>query len=95
MTPLTPVTPLLDGTVRRWPLERILFVLAGSMTIVSAALSAAVSPWFLVLTAFAGVNQWLCVIGRSCPTSMLIKRACGVPSVLYPATRSSMEEINA
>ncbi len=87
--------PPLNGTVRRWPLERILFALAGSMTILSAVLSAVVSPWFLVLTAFVGMNQWLYVLGRACPTSMLIKRACGVPSVLYPTTRSRMEEINA
>ena len=43
----------------RWPLERVLFALAGSMTLLSAALAALVSPWFLLLTAFVGVNQWL------------------------------------
>lgn len=38
----------------RWPLERVLFVMAGTVTIVSAILAALVSPWFLILTAFVG-----------------------------------------
>ena len=39
-----------------WPLERALFAMAGTVTLLSAALAAAVSPWFLVLTAFVGVS---------------------------------------
>ena len=35
----------------RWPLERVLFALAGSMTLVAAALGAFVSTWFLLLAA--------------------------------------------
>ena len=42
---------------QQWPLERVLFALAGTMTLLSAALAALVSPWFLLLTAFVGVNQ--------------------------------------
>ena len=34
-----------------WPLERVLFALAGTVVLVSALLVAAVSPWFLLLTA--------------------------------------------
>jgi hypothetical protein len=63
----------------RWPLERILFAMAGTMTLVSAVLAAAVSPWFLLLTAFVGVNQWLYVTVRGCPASVVLKRA-GVKS---------------
>ncbi len=36
----------------RWPLERVLFALAGSMTLISAALAVLISSWFLLLTAF-------------------------------------------
>ncbi len=50
-----------------WPLERVLFALAGTMTLISAALAALVSPWFLLLTAFVGVNQWLYVVVGACP----------------------------
>ena len=52
---------------RTWTLERSLFALAGTMTLLSAALAALVSPWFLLLTAFVGVNQWLYVVVGACP----------------------------
>lgn len=63
---------------RRWPLERVLFALAGSMTLLSALLAALVSPWFLLLTAFVGFNQWLFVGTGGCPASLLLERALGV-----------------
>ncbi len=69
----------------RWPLERVLFAMAGSMTLLSALLAAVVSPWFLLLTAFVGVNQWLYVSLRACPASLVLKRACRLRSSLYPA----------
>jgi len=68
----------------RWPLERVLFALAGSMTLLSAALAALVSPWFLLATAFVGVNQWLYVVLRACPASLILRRRFGLRSVLYP-----------
>lgn len=58
----------------RWPLERVLFAMAGTMTLLSALLAAFVSPWFLLLTAFVGVNQWAYVTVRGCPASMVLKR---------------------
>jgi hypothetical protein len=61
-----------------WPLERILFALAGTMTLLSAGLAAFVSPWFLLLTTFVGINQWLYVVVGACPASIVISRACGV-----------------
>jgi hypothetical protein len=57
-----------------WPLERILFALAGTMTLLSALLAALLSPWFLLLTALVGVNQWLYVTLRDCPASMVLRR---------------------
>jgi hypothetical protein len=63
-----------DDTSRRWPLERVLFALAGTMTLLSAALAAVVSPWFLLLTAFVGVNQWLYVLFGACPASIVLRR---------------------
>jgi hypothetical protein len=67
-----------------WPLERVLFALAGSVTLISAVLAALVSPWFLVLTAFVGVNQWLYVIAGACPASLILGRLFGLRSVVYP-----------
>jgi hypothetical protein len=67
-----------------WPLERVLFALAGTMTLLSALLAAEVSPWFLLLTAFVGVNQWLYVTLGACPASFVLSRLFGLRSVLYP-----------
>ena len=61
----------------RWPLERILFALAGTMTLLSALLAAFVSPWFLLLTVFVGVNQWLFVTIGGCPASLALTRLTG------------------
>jgi hypothetical protein len=58
----------------RFSLQRILFALAGTMTLLSAALAAFVSPWFLLLAAFVGVNQWLYVTVRACPASLVLSR---------------------
>lgn len=62
-------------TASRWPLERILFALAGTMTLASAVLVATISQWFLILTAFVGVNQWLYVLFAACPASIVLERA--------------------
>ena len=60
-----------------WPLERILFALAGTMTLIAVALAAAVSPWFLLLAAFVGVNQWVYVALGACPASLVLARLTG------------------
>ena len=67
----------------RWPLERVLFALAGSVALLSAALAAFVSPWFLLLTAFAGVNQWLYALAGFCPASIVLQRTCRLRSAFY------------
>ena len=67
---------------RGWPLERVLFALAGTVTLLSAILAAFVSPWFLVLTAFVGLNQWLYVAFGACPASLILARLFGLRSAL-------------
>jgi hypothetical protein len=61
-----------------WPLERVLFAMAGSVTLVSALLAAVVTPWLLLLTAFVGISQWLYVLTGSCPASFVLERAFGL-----------------
>ena len=70
-----------------WPLERALFAMAGSVTLLSAALAAAVSPWFLLLTAFVGVNQWLFVVAGGCPVSLVLTRVFGLRSATKEVAR--------
>ncbi len=71
----------------QWPLERVLFALAGTVILISTALTALVSAWFLVLTAFVGVNLWLYVLVGACPASYVLRRALHLNSVVYPETR--------
>jgi len=58
----------------KWPAERVLFAMAGSMSLISALLAAVVSPWFLLLTAFVGVNQWMYVTLGACPASVILRK---------------------
>jgi len=70
-----------------WPLERALFAMAGTVTLLSAALAAAVSPWFLLLTALVGVNQWLFVVAGACPVSLVLTRVFGLRPAVKEVVR--------
>jgi hypothetical protein len=61
-----------------WPLERVLFALAGPVTLTAVLLAVFVSSWFLLLAAFVGINQWLFVVAGGCPASLLLERATGL-----------------
>ena len=71
-----------------WPLERILFALAGTMTLLAVALATTISPWFLLLAAFVGINQWLYVTVAACPASLVLGRTLGLTAC---AARTSRE----
>jgi hypothetical protein len=73
-----------------WPLERVLFALAGTMTLLSVLLAVLISPWFLLLTAFVGVNQWLYVVVGACPASLVLTRACKLRSAVYPREHATI-----
>jgi hypothetical protein len=61
-------------------LERILFLMAGTVTGLSALLSAFVSPWFLLLTGFVALNQLAFVAFGDCPSSWVLRNKLGVRS---------------
>ena len=80
----------------------MLFALAGTMTLVAAALGAFVSKWFLLLAVLVGVNQWLYVLLGACPASIVLRRTCRLRSAIYPnpgdnrehaASRPAREEV--
>jgi hypothetical protein len=66
-----------------WPLERALFAMAGTVAVVSALLAATVSAWFLLLTAFAGVSQWMYAAVGICPASLIVERVAHLRSAIY------------
>ena len=57
-----------------WPTTRILFALAGTMTLTSVVLAATVSTWFLLLAGFVGLNQLVFATFGACPASLVIDR---------------------
>jgi hypothetical protein len=77
------------NTAKRWPLERVLFALAGTVTLLSAVLAATVSNWFLLLTVFVGINQWLYVLVGACPASIILRRTCHLRSGIYDNSTAS------
>lgn len=59
-------------------IDRIVLAFAGTMVLLSLALSWLVSPWWLLLGAFVGLNMLQAAFTGSCPLVMLLRRA-GVP----------------
>jgi hypothetical protein len=77
------MTAATTRTQTKWPLERILFAMAGTVALLSALLAALVSPWFLLLTAFVGVNQWMYVAFGACPASLVLKKLGASPQCVW------------
>jgi hypothetical protein len=55
-------------------LDRAVLLLAGTMTLLSALLVALVSPWWLLLTAFVGLNLLQSSITGFCPAAIIFRR---------------------
>ncbi len=60
-------------------LDRAVLLLAGTMTLLSVLLVALVSPWWLLLTAFVGLNLLQSSITGFCPATVIF-RQLGVSS---------------
>ena len=82
MEAVTAQSPTRDprSSWRGWPLERILFALAGVVTGLSGLLSALVSPWFLLLTGFVSLNLLLFASVGDCGASLILRHGFGVRS---------------
>lgn len=55
-------------------LDRAIFAFAGIMVLLSVALTYFFSPWWMLLTAFIGVNLLQSSITGFCPAAMLFSR---------------------
>lgn len=62
------------STDRGWTVHRILFLIAGTVTLLGVVLSVAVSRWFLLIPALVGANQLLMVAFGWCPMSLLLTK---------------------
>lgn len=52
-------------------IDRAVFVLAGTMILVSLALAVTVSPYWLLLTAFVGINMLQAAFTGFCPAALI------------------------
>ncbi len=55
-------------------LDRAVLAFAGVMVIASAILSVTVSPWWIVLTIFAGLNMLQASLTGFCPAAMIFRK---------------------
>jgi hypothetical protein len=55
-------------------IDRAVFRLAGSMILLSLVLYYFVSPWFLLLAAFVGVNMIQSSFTGFCPAAMIFRK---------------------
>ncbi|HLI60298.1 MAG TPA: hypothetical protein VKV21_11610 [Solirubrobacteraceae bacterium] len=78
----------LDANSPNWPVERVLFALGGTVTIISALLSLLVTRWFALMACLVGVNQWLYVATGSCPASLMLRCRCRLRSTIESNSRA-------
>lgn len=54
--------------------DRFVFLFAGLMVLASVALGYFISPWWLLLGVFVGLNMTQASITAFCPLAMILKR---------------------
>lgn len=64
-------------------IDRIVMAFAGSVILTSLALSHFFSPWWLLLTAFVGVNLLQAAFTGFCPLAMILKRYGAKPGAAF------------
>ena len=55
-------------------LDRSIFLLAGTLTLVGTVLGAFVSPWWLLLSGFVGLNMLQASLTGICPAAFILRR---------------------
>ncbi len=64
-------------------IDRAVLAFAGAMTLLSAVLVWLVSPWWLLLTAFIGLNMIQASFTGFCPAAMVFKRLGAKPGCAF------------
>ena len=64
-------------------IDRAVLALAGTMTLLSAVLASTVSPWWLLLTSFVGLNLLQSSITGFCPAASLFRRLGVTPGCAF------------
>jgi hypothetical protein len=64
-------------------IDRAVLIFAGFIVLLSVTLSLLVSPWWLALTAFAGVNMIQSAFTGFCPAAMVFRKLGLAPGVAF------------
>jgi hypothetical protein len=59
-------------------IDRIIFAVAGSLVLLGLVLGLTVSPWFLTISGFVGVNMLQSAFTGFCPLAMILRKT-GMP----------------
>jgi Inner membrane protein YgaP-like, transmembrane domain len=59
---------------RKMNVDRAVMAMAGLMILVSVVLAYAVSPWWLLLTGFVGLNMLQAAFTGFCPAAMIFRK---------------------
>jgi hypothetical protein len=70
-------------------IERVLRLLAGIMVLLSVVLAVWVSPWWLLLTAFVGLNLAQSAFTNSCPAMWVFAKLGLKPCVPMERARTN------
>ena len=65
-------------------IDRIVLAFAGSLIILSLVLSYSVSPYWLILAAFVGLNLLQSAFTGFCPLAMILKKLGYSPGAAFP-----------
>jgi len=65
-------------------IDRIVFAFAGFMVAMSVVLAHVVSPWWLLLTLFVGLNELQAAFTGFCPLATLLRKAGFRPGAAFP-----------
>ncbi len=64
-------------------IDRAVMAFAGFMILLSVALILWLSPWFLLLTVFVGLNMLQASVTGFCPAAMIFKAMGAKPGVAF------------
>lgn len=64
-------------------IDRVIIAFAGTMVLLSLALAQLASPWWLLLTAFVGLNLLQSAFTGFCPAAMILRKAGVRPGAAF------------
>lgn len=64
-------------------IDRLIFAFAGTMVLASLLLAQLLSPWWLLLAAFVGINMLQAAFTGFCPLAMILRRLGVAPGAAF------------